>query len=113
MGNASRLEPMLQDGLRKFADHPLVGEVRGTGLIAGIEMAKDRATKASSEPAGKMAPKVVEFCVEEGLIVRAVYETVAFCPPLIVTEDDISEILARFGRALDKALDWAQAEGLL
>ena len=56
-GNAARLEPMFQDGLRKFADHPLVGEVRDTGLIAGIEMAKDRTTKASFEPAGKMAPR--------------------------------------------------------
>ncbi|MDE4276619.1 aspartate aminotransferase family protein [Phaeobacter gallaeciensis] len=113
MGNAERLEPIFQNGLRKFADHPLVGEVRGVGLIAGVEMAKDRATRTSFEPAGKVAPKVVEFCAEEGLIVRAVYETVAFCPPMIVTEEDVSEILARFGRALDKALEWARAEGLL
>jgi len=45
--------------------------------------------------------------------VRNVYETVAFCPPLIVTEDDITEILARFGRALDRALEWAKSEGML
>ncbi|EIE50896.1 aminotransferase [Salipiger aestuarii] len=113
MGNAARLEPMFQDGLRKFADHPLVGEVRGVGLIAGVEMTKDRATKTAFEPAGAMATKVVALCAEEGLIVRNVYETVAFCPPLIVTEDDVAEILARFGRAMDKALDWAKAEGML
>ncbi|WP_370046202.1 aspartate aminotransferase family protein [Salipiger sp.] len=113
MGNAERLEPMFQDGLRKFADHPLVGEVRGVGLIAGVELAKNRDTREAFEPAGSMAAKVVALCAEEGLIVRNVYETVAFCPPLIVTEDDLTEILARFGRALDRALDWAKSEGMV
>ncbi|WP_121063327.1 aspartate aminotransferase family protein [Chachezhania antarctica] len=113
MGNAARLEEQFQQGLRKFADHPLVGEVRGVGLIAGVELAKDRDAREAFSPAGSMAPKVVNFCAEEGLIVRAVYETVAFCPPMIVTSDDIDEILARFGRALDKALEAAKADGQL
>ncbi|MFW2589792.1 aspartate aminotransferase family protein [Sagittula sp. SSi028] len=112
MGNAARLEDAFQNGLRQFADHPLVGEIRGVGLIAGIELAADKDARRAFEPAGSMAKKVAEFAAEEGLIIRAVYETVAFCPPLIVTEDDIAEILARTGRALDRALDWARAEGL-
>ncbi|AWI83233.1 aspartate aminotransferase family protein [Alloyangia pacifica] len=113
MGNAARLEAKLQEGLRKFADHPLVGEVRGVGLIGGVELAKDKAKRLSFEPAGKVAPQVVKFCAEEGLILRAVYETVALCPPLIVTEDDIDQILARLGRALDRGWEWVQDEGLV
>jgi len=113
MGNAARLEGLFQEGLRAFADHPLVGEVRGVGLIAGVELAKDKVTKEAFQPAGSMAGKVVAFAADEGLIVRNVYETVALCPPLIVTEDDIREIHARLGRALDRALDWAKAEGVL
>ncbi len=113
MGNAARLEAKFQEGLRKFADHPLVGEVRGVGLIGGIEMAKDKEKRLSFEPAGKVAPQVVKFCAEEGLILRAVYETVALCPPLIVTEEDIDQILARLGRALDRGWEWVQAEGLV
>ncbi|MBE9638380.1 aspartate aminotransferase family protein [Salipiger mangrovisoli] len=112
MGNAARLEAKFQEGLRKFADHPLVGEVRGVGLIGGIELAKDKEKRLSFEPAGKVAPQVVKFCAEEGLILRAVYETVALCPPLIVTEEDIDQILARLGRALDRGWEWVQAEGL-
>ncbi len=54
MGNAARLERPFQDGLRAFRDNPLVGEVRGTGLIAAIEMVADRATKRSFEPLGKV-----------------------------------------------------------
>ncbi|MGR3495518.1 aspartate aminotransferase family protein [Citreimonas sp.] len=111
MGNAERLEPLFQDGLRALADHPLVGEVRGVGLIAGVELARDKATKEAFQPAGSMAKVVTEFAAEEGLIVRAVYETVALCPPLIVTEDDVRQIHARLRRALDRALDWAKAEG--
>lgn len=110
MGNAARLEAPFQDGLRRFADHPLVGEVRGVGLIAGIEMARNRET-GESFPPGIMAPKVVALAAEEGLLCRAVYETVALCPPLILTKDDVAEIHARLGRALDRALDWARAEG--
>ncbi|NDV49489.1 MULTISPECIES: aspartate aminotransferase family protein [unclassified Salipiger] len=112
MGNAARLEAKFQEGLRKFADHPLVGEVRGVGLIGGVELAKDKEKRLSFEPAGKVAPQVVKFCAEEGLILRAVYETVALCPPLIVTEDDIDQILARLGRALDRGWEWVQDEGL-
>lgn len=113
MGNAARLEAKFQEGLRKFADHPLVGEVRGVGLIGGVELAKDKEKRLSFEPAGKVAPQVVKFCAEEGLILRAVYETVALCPPLIVTEDDIDQILARLGRALDRGWEWVQDEGLV
>ncbi|ANT61173.1 MULTISPECIES: aspartate aminotransferase family protein [Roseobacteraceae] len=113
MGNAARLEAKFQEGLRKFADHPLVGEVRGVGLIGGIELAKDKAKRQSFEPGGKVAPQVVKFCAEEGLILRAVYETVALCPPLIVTEEDIDKILARLGKALDRGWEWVQAEGLV
>ncbi len=113
MGNAARLEEVFQSGLRKFADHPLVGEVRGTGLIAGLELAKNRATKESFAPAGSMAPRLVAACADEGLIVRAVYETVALCPPLIVTEADVAEIHARLARALDRVLAEVKAEGLL
>ncbi len=104
MGNAARLEKPFQEGLRKFADHPLVGEVRGVGLIAGLELVKDKTTKEAYAPAGSMAARVVALAAEEGLICRNVYETVALCPPLILTEDDIEEIIARLGRALDRAL---------
>lgn len=113
MGNAARLEKPFQDGLRKFADHPLVGEVRGVGLIAGVELVKDKATKEAFAPAGSMAAKVAALAAEEGLICRNVYETVALCPPLILTEADVTEIHARLGRALDRALEWAKAEGLV
>ncbi|MGR3839861.1 MAG: aspartate aminotransferase family protein [Cognatishimia sp.] len=103
MGNAARLEGLFQSELRKFADHSLVGEVRGVGLIAGLELVKEKTTKEAYSPPGSMAAKVVAAAAEEGLICRNVYETVALCPPLIITEADIHEIMTRLGRALDRA----------
>ncbi|KAA2314226.1 aspartate aminotransferase family protein [Pseudooceanicola sediminis] len=113
IGNAARLEEQFQTGLRQYSDHPLVGEVRGVGLIAGLELVADKATRKSFEPAGMMAAKASAFCTEEGLISRSVYETLALCPPLIVTEDDVAEIILRMGRGLDRTYEWAKAEGLV
>ncbi|ETX26904.1 aspartate aminotransferase family protein [Roseivivax isoporae] len=111
MGNAARLEERFQSGLRRFADHPLVGEVRGVGLIAGLELVADKATRQSFQPAGKIAATVAKMAAEEGLICRNVYETVALCPPLIVTEAQVDQIIDRLGRALDRGWAWVQDTG--
>ncbi|MEI4484797.1 aspartate aminotransferase family protein [Frigidibacter sp. MR17.14] len=102
MGNARRLAPRLQDGMRRFADNPLVGEVRGTGLIAAVELVADKATKAMFDPVGKVGARASVIGHEEGLIFRAIGDTLALCPPLICTEADIDEILVRMGRTLDR-----------
>jgi len=112
MGNAARLSAPFQEGLAAFADNPIVGEVRGTGLIAGIEMVADKGSKRSFSKAGAVPAQVAKFAQAEGLIARNVYETIALCPPLIVTEDDVQEIVSRMGRALERTAEWVKAEGL-
>ncbi|WP_108260835.1 aspartate aminotransferase family protein [Mangrovicoccus ximenensis] len=112
IGNAARLEPIFQAGLREFADHPLVGEVRGTGLIGGLELA-DKATKQPFGKSGALCARVAKAAQNAGLICRNVYDTVALCPPLIVTEDDIAQIFARLRSALDQVAEEAKAEGLI
>lgn len=108
-GNAARLAPVLQDGLRALSDHPLVGNVRGVGLIAAVELVADKMTKAPFRPEGKLGLHVYEQCQKQGLVVRAIGDSIAFCPPLIIDEVQIREIIARFTRALDGAEDWARA----
>jgi len=68
--------------------HPLVKEVRGIGLLAGVELTPGH---------GKECARIAE---EEGLIVRAIGDTIAFCPPLIISEQEVQELLTRFTRAL-------------
>lgn len=112
MGNAARMGARLQEGLRQYADHPLVGEVRGAGLIAGLELVVDKVSKRAFDPVGKVGLAAFEIGHEEGMIIRNVGDTLALCPPLIVTEGDIDEIVARMGRILDRTQNHVSREGL-
>lgn len=112
IGNAARVGAVLQQKLAAFADHPLVGEVRGAGLIAGLELVADRATRRPFAVIGKAGAAAAEAGHQNGLIVRAVGDTVAVCPPLIITEDQVDELVRRLGKALDQAAEWVRSEGL-
>jgi 4-aminobutyrate--pyruvate transaminase len=92
--------PQFQDGLRKMLASPIVGEVRGVGLIAAVEMVKDKATKESFPAAAAVAGYFGERAHAHGLVVRPLGEAVALCPPLVITPAEIDEMLARFTRAL-------------
>ncbi|WP_085905258.1 aspartate aminotransferase family protein [Kiloniella majae] len=112
-GQAASVGAHLQEGLAQFKDHPLVGEVRGVGLIAAVELVQNKATKASFDPVGKVGTYLNERAIEEGLIIRNMGDSIAFCPPLIITMHEIDEIIDRFRRALDKTLDWVKAEQMI
>jgi len=101
VGNAANLAPILKDKLREFSDHPLVGEVRGDGFIAAVELVANKATRTPFDPVGVIGRKLAAHAHTEGLIIRAIGDTIAFCPPLIATEEDVSKIVSRFGAALD------------
>ena len=100
-------EPVLQDGIRHFADHPLVGEATGIGMLAVAELIEDRATKKAFDPARKIGPYLVERAKEHGLIVRAMGDRIAFSPPLIIEPDQIRDMFAMFSKALDETTEWA------
>ncbi|KJB92497.1 aminotransferase [Skermanella aerolata KACC 11604] len=104
--------PHLQDGLRRFRNHPLVGEVRGIGLIAGVEIVADKATKAPFDPKVAIGAHVARFAQEHGLIVRAMGDTIGFSPPLIITSAELDELVAKFGKALDDTVSFVTDKGL-
>jgi 4-aminobutyrate--pyruvate transaminase len=106
VGHVRRVGPRLQAGLRAYADHPLVGEARGIGLIGAIEIVRDKATKASFSPAAGVAAFLVRRAQAHGAILRNMPgDIVAFSPPLIITEAEIDELIACLGKALDDT--WA------
>jgi len=92
--------PQFQDGLRKLLASPIVGEVRGVGLIAAMELVKDKATKESFPAAAAVAGYFGERAHAHGLVVRPLGEAVALCPPLAIEPHEIDEMPARFTRAL-------------
>jgi 4-aminobutyrate--pyruvate transaminase len=102
-GHVRRVGPHLQAELRRrFEGHELVGEVRGIGLIGAIELVEDRATRASFDPKRKIGGRLAKLCEANGVIGRALVDTLAFSPPLIITEAEIDEMLDGVGRALDE-----------
>ncbi|WP_313193425.1 aminotransferase [Shinella zoogloeoides] len=83
-----------------FAGHPIVGDTRGVGLLGAVEMSPDPASKAQFPAALKVGAYCAARCLEHGLIVRAIGDTIAFCPPLIITESEVDEMFTRFSDAL-------------
>jgi 4-aminobutyrate--pyruvate transaminase len=104
LSQVRRVAPALQDGLRRFADHPIVGEVRGTGLIGAVELVANKASKEPFPPAEGVGAFLVKRGHHHGVILRALGDSIAFCPPLIISEAEIDMMLERFSLSLDDTL---------
>ena len=105
--------PLFQARLKALGDHPLVGEARGLGLIGGVELVADKASKGSFNPQHGVGATAVRFAEREGLIVRAVAgDVLTLSPPLVIKALQIEELFNRLTRALDNTLDWVTRERL-
>ncbi len=102
--------PRFQERLSAMGDHPLVGEARGIGLIGGCELVADKGSKRSFDPKQGVGPHCAARAQEHGLILRSLGDTIAFCPPLIITENEIDELFDRFSRALEDTETWVEKE---
>ncbi|HEY9549602.1 MAG TPA: aspartate aminotransferase family protein [Kiloniellaceae bacterium] len=111
VGHVRAMAPLLQDGLRRFAGHPLVGEVRGIGLIAAVELVADKAAKTPFDPVGRAGAYFAARAQDHGVIFRNLGDTIACCPPMIINEAEIAEVLDAFGKALDETAAWLAEEG--
>lgn len=101
-----------QRKLRTLSSHPLVGEVRGEGLIAAIELVADKSSAAPFPPT--IASFFQSACAEAGLIGRAVAGTAfALCPPLIITREQVDEMCHSLQVGLDATLEEVYRQGLL
>ena len=110
---AAKQGAYLQSRLQEFASHELVGEVRGKGLIGAVELVADKGTGQAFAD-GKVGAFAQRACQDEGLLLRAVAgNSVAFCPPLIIEEAQIDEMIEKFARALDASLEFARQEKLI
>jgi 4-aminobutyrate--pyruvate transaminase len=103
------LAPRMKAGLEALRDHPLVGDVRGVGMIFGVELVQDKKTRAPFDPKLKVGQRVLEECQKVGLIVRAIEDRIAFTPPLIITATQIDDMCEMFRKGLDAA--WAGLKG--
>ncbi len=96
--------PHMQAELRRrFADHPLVGEVRGAGLIAAVELVADRQARTNFDPAAKIGMRLTKLMEENGVIGRAASnDSLCFSPPLIISREEVDDMLTRVAKSLDE-----------
>jgi 4-aminobutyrate--pyruvate transaminase len=102
VARAKRLGPVLQSALGRLKRHPLVGDVRGIGLILGMELMRDGENRIPFDPALNVAARVEAAARRHGLILRVVGDRLVFAPPLVIEASDIEEIASRLERALDE-----------
>ena len=86
--------------------------MRGIGLVGAIELVADKETKAPFDPAAGIGGFLISRGHQHGIILRAMGDSIAFCPPLIITENEIDLMLDRFGRALADTLAMVQTREL-
>jgi putrescine aminotransferase len=103
---AEHMGRLLRTKLREaLSDHPMVGEIRGVGLIGAIELVASKRTRRFFEKRGRTGMVCRDFCFENNLIMRAVRDTMVFSPPLIISHDEIDMLVARLTRAIDQTYE--------
>lgn len=104
IGHVKAMEPIFLGGLGTLKDHPLVGDVAGCGLIAGIEVVADKKTREMFPASAGVPAKMEAHARKHGLLLRHVGNRLAFSPALIITEDDIHDLVGRVKALLDDTL---------
>lgn len=103
--NVADVGPYMMQGLKdRLGQHPHVGDIRGKGLMLGIELMKDRASKETFPMANRTGRQILKAAAERGLITRALGDTLVFAPPLIITRADADEIVDKFALAVGDVL---------
>ncbi len=112
VGHVRDVAPAFQRGLQQFAGHPIVGDVRGVGLIGAIELAEETKARKPFDPKRGVGAYLVRRAQEHGLILRVMGgDIIAFSPPLIITEAEIAEMMKRFALALEDTVAWLKVNG--
>jgi adenosylmethionine-8-amino-7-oxononanoate aminotransferase len=101
---ARRLGERLRRGLEGLKDLGVVREVRGKGVLLGVELVEDPHTNRPFPPGRKLGDALKRTALEHGLILRVDPDWFAVCPPLIAREEDLDELCARIRGSLEAAI---------
>jgi 4-aminobutyrate--pyruvate transaminase len=109
--HAAQVGEVFQARLHALAEHPLVGDTRGVGLIGAVELVADKQTKEPFAPTDGVGAQAMQRCEANGLILRSLGDSLALCPPLIITEDQVDEVFTKLEKALDETEVWLRRGG--
>lgn len=112
LGHVRSLSPVFSARLDALKQHPLVGEVRYCGLVGGVELVADKATKRPFDAKKGVGAQVAKILEGHGLILRAIGDTIALCPPMIITEAELNELFDRLDKGLADGEALVAKEGL-
>ncbi|MBV2204462.1 MAG: aspartate aminotransferase family protein [Pseudomonas sp.] len=96
----TKTAPYLQSRWQELAEHPLVGEARGVGMLGALELVKNKKTRERFAEAG-VGMRCREHCFRNGLVMRAVGDTMIVSPPLVIAEGEIDELIGKVRLCLD------------
>jgi 4-aminobutyrate--pyruvate transaminase len=113
VGHVQKISPRFLQRLSALQSHPLVSATRGVGLIGAMEIVQDKATRKPFDAASGVMAHLGNAVLEQRLITRPLRDTMAVCPPLIITEPQIDELFDKLGRALDHTLGFAREKKLV
>jgi L-2,4-diaminobutyrate transaminase len=108
VGNAKRTGGYFQRRMREaLGDHPLVGDIRGEGLMMGVELVADKAKRTPFDLGLRIPVRIMKMTQASGLICRGLPggNTIAFSPPLVISREEVDIVVERFGGTLDQAMD--------
>ena len=106
LGHVRSISPGFQARLQELGRHELVGQARGTGLIGTLELVKNKSTRENFEPSEGVALYAGNRAQAHGVITRGMGDNLNLCPPLIITQEQIDDLIDRVKLALDDTLDW-------
>lgn len=113
VGHVRKVAPYFQHRIGQLAEHPLVGDARGVGLLGGLHLVADRRGRRALPLNSGVGNHVADQAERQGLICRPLGDVIALAPPLIIEEAEIGELFDRLERALDETYRWARAEGIV
>ena len=96
----------LQSKVSQLGEHPLVGDARGTGFLAALELVKNKETRENFGNNGAAGAVCRDFAIENGLVMRAVGDSMILCPPLIISREQIDELHGKILQSLDQSLEY-------
>jgi putrescine---pyruvate transaminase len=106
LDNGRKAGKRLMEGLRSLADHPLVGDVRGRGMLAAVELVTDKERKTPLPQEADPSRRIFDRAWQNGLVIRAFANGVlGYAPPLCCTDEDIDGIIERSRLTLDQTLE--------
>ena len=104
VGRADEMGRRLNDGLARLIEMPHVGNVRGLGLMAAVEVVADKATRRPFEPAQGIGPKLVRAMRDRGVVTRVKGDSILFAPPLVITDEQVDTMVNVTADVIDRVM---------